>query len=414
MLLKLTNNLARTFLKCLFFCVFFIISTYSNATEKSNDWEIETSKVSGQTIFFHAWGGAKNINSYIKWASNEVKKRHNITVKHVKISDTANVVARILSEKNVKKDNNGAVDLVWINGENFSVMKKNNMLLSGNWIKDLPNSKYLDFENNQSLLNDFGVPTEGMEMPWGVSQLNFYYDSKHLKSPPRSASALKNYIIKNKGRFTFPQPPDFTGTSFLKQILIELIDDKSLLKTRYVNNKHKKALSPLWKWLDQTTPYLWREGKNYPTNYLALTELVAEREIDIGMAFNIAHASNAISEGKLPNTVRSYIHKDGTLANVHFLAIPYNSSRKTASKIFINFLVSPEAQLKKQDKNFWGDPSVVSVAKLEKAWKNKFAMLPRGIATLSNEELTMKLEEPHPSWVKVIEEGWIERYGSNN
>ena len=80
--------------------------------------------------------------------SDEVKKRYNITVKHVKVTDTANVVARILSEKNVKKDNNGAVDLVWINGENFSVMKKNNMLLSENWIRDLPNSKYLDFENN--------------------------------------------------------------------------------------------------------------------------------------------------------------------------------------------------------------------------------------------------------------------------
>ena len=76
--------------------------------------------------------------------------------------------------------------------------------------------------------------------------------------------------------------------------------------------------------------------KNYPPNYLALTELVAEREIDIGMAFNIAHASNAISEGKLPNTVRSFIHKDGTLANVHFLAIPYNLVKKRA-KIFVNF-----------------------------------------------------------------------------
>ena len=105
-------------------------------------------------------------------------------------------------------------------------MKKNNMLFSENWIRDLPNSKYLDFENNPSLLNDFGVPTEGMEMPWGVSQLNFYYDSKYIKSPPISASELKDYIIRNKGRFTFPQPPDFTGTSFLKQILIELIDDK--------------------------------------------------------------------------------------------------------------------------------------------------------------------------------------------
>jgi putative thiamine transport system substrate-binding protein len=293
-------------------------------------------------------------------------------------------------------------------------MKKNNMLHSENWIKELPNSKYLDFKNNLSLLNDFGVPTEGMEMPWGVSQLNFYYDSKYIKSPPRSASELKDYIIRNKGRFTFPQPPDFTGTSFLKQILIELIDDKNLLKSEYINHKHKNALNPLWEWLDETTPYLWREGKNYPPNYLALTELVAEREIDIGMAFNIAHASNAISEGKLPNTVRSFIHKGGTLANVHFLAIPYNSGKKTTAKIFVNFLISPEAQLKKQDKTFWGDPSVISVAKLDKNWKNKFNILPRGVATLSNKELTMKLEEPHPSWVKIIEQGWIEKYGSNN
>ena len=146
MYLKLADNLGKIILKFFFIFVFFIISPYSNAAEKKNGWERELSKVSGQTIFFHAWGGAKNINSYIKWASDEVKKRYNITVKHVKVSDTANVVARILSEKNVKKDNNGAVDLVWINGENFSVMKKNNMLLSENWIRDLPNSKYLDFE----------------------------------------------------------------------------------------------------------------------------------------------------------------------------------------------------------------------------------------------------------------------------
>ena len=36
----------------------------------------------------------------------------------------------------------------------------------------------------------------GTEMPWGVSQLNFYYDSKYVKSPPRTASELKDYIIK--------------------------------------------------------------------------------------------------------------------------------------------------------------------------------------------------------------------------
>ena len=99
MYLKLGNNLAKIVLKCFFICIFFIISPFSNATEKKNNLDIKANTVSGQTIFFHAWGGAKNINSYIKWASDEIKKTYNITVKHVKVSDTANVVARILSEK---------------------------------------------------------------------------------------------------------------------------------------------------------------------------------------------------------------------------------------------------------------------------------------------------------------------------
>ena len=293
-------------------------------------------------------------------------------------------------------------------------MKTNDLLLNEKWIFNSPNSKFLDFANNPSLLNDFGIPTDGMEMPWGVSQLNFYYDTKYINSPPRSALELKNYIIKNKGRFTFPQPPDFVGTSFLKQILIELISDRNFLKSNYIANKHERELDPLWQWLEEVTPYLWRNGKNYPSNYLAMTELVAEREIDFGMAFNIAHASNSISEGKLSNSVRSYIHDKGTLANVHFLAIPYNSSNKAASRVFVDFLISPKAQIKKQNKDFWGDPSVISINKLSQKWRNKFSTLPRGVATLTNKDLKMKLEEPHPSWVKIIEDKWIKKYGSSN
>ena len=414
MLINIRKNLVKLiFNLCLIYSfIHFIFPSF--ALERDESWKDVLKKASGQTIYFHAWGGAKNINSYIKWAAGEVKKKYNITVKHVKVSDTANVVAKVLSEKNVKKNNNGSVDLVWINGENFSLMKSNNLLLSEKWIFNLPNSKFLDFSNDPSLLNDFGIPTDGMEMPWGVSQLNFYYDTKYINSPPRSALELKNYIIKNKGRFTFPQPPDFVGTSFLKQILIELISDKNLLKLKYVNQRHEKELDTLWQWLDEVTPHLWRRGKNYPSNYSAITELVAEREIDLGMAFNIAHASNSISEGKLSNSVRSYIHDKGTLANVHFVAIPYNSSNKAASKVFANFLISPEAQIKKQNKDFWGDPSVISINKLSQKWKNKFSTLPRGLATLTNEDLRMKLEEPHPSWVKVIEDKWIKKYGSSN
>ena len=412
MLIKINKRFIAKISKFILYCNLILHSCAAWSSDSSSTWEDTLSKSSGQTIFFHAWGGDRNINSYIRWATDEVKKRHNINVKHVKVSDTSNVVARILSEKNAKKDSNGAVDLVWINGENFSMMKKNKLLIRENWIFKIPNSEYLDFKNNPSLLNDFGINTEGREMPWGLSQLTFYYDSKFLKTPPRSSMKLKQYILNNKGRFTFPQPPDFVGTSFLKQILIEVISDKNLLKSEYSPKIHEKELQPLWIWLDKVTPNLWRKGKNYPSNYLALTELVAEREIDIGMAFNISHASNAISEGRLPKTVRSYIHEKGSLANVHFLTIPYNSSKKGAAKIFVNFLISPYAQLRKQNNKYWGDPSVLSMDKLNMDWKKKFNETSKGVATLSNEELKMKFQEPHPSWVKALEEGWIKRYGS--
>ena len=412
MLIKINKRFIAKISKFILYCNLILHSCAAWSSDSSSTWEDTLLKSSGQTIFFHAWGGDRNINSYIRWATDEVKKRHNINVKHVKVSDTSNVVARILSEKNAKKDSNGAVDLVWINGENFSMMKKNKLLIRENWIFKIPNSEYLDFKNNPSLLNDFGINTEGREMPWGLSQLTFYYDSKFLKTPPRSSMKLKQYILNNKGRFTFPQPPDFVGTSFLKQILTEVISDKNLLKSEYSHKIHEKELQPLWIWLDKVTPNLWRKGKNYPSNYLALTELVAEREIDIGMAFNISHASNAISEGRLPKTVRSYIHEKGSLANVHFLTIPYNSSKKGAAKIFVNFLISPYAQLRKQNNKYWGDPSVLSMDKLNMDWKKKFNEISKGIATLSNEELKMKFQEPHPSWVKALEEGWIKRYGS--
>ena len=51
MYLKLADNLAKIVLRCVFISIFFIISPYTNATEKKNDWDIKANKVSGQTIF---------------------------------------------------------------------------------------------------------------------------------------------------------------------------------------------------------------------------------------------------------------------------------------------------------------------------------------------------------------------------
>ena len=102
-------------------------------------------------------------------------------------------------------------------------------------------------------------------------------------------------------------------------------------------------------------PYLWRGGKAFPKNDRELRQLVNDGEIDIGFSFAIGFAASQILNGDLPETVRTFVLKKGTISNTHFVAIPYNSSSKEASQVVANFLISTEAQARKLDPNHIGD-----------------------------------------------------------
>ena len=82
----------------------------------------------GQTVYFNAWGGDAKINSYIKWAGDILSDRHDIKLVHVKLTDTASAVSRILAEKAAGRLDGGAIDLLWVNGENFAAMKRAGLL----------------------------------------------------------------------------------------------------------------------------------------------------------------------------------------------------------------------------------------------------------------------------------------------
>ena len=79
-----------------------------------------------------------------------------------------------------------------------------------------------------------------------------------------------------------------------------------------------------------------------------------------------------------------------------------------------NFLISPEAQARKQDPNVWGDPTVLDVTALDADDRARFDALDLGIATLKPDELGPALDEPHPSWMVRIEQEWTRRYGVAN
>ena len=116
----------------------------------------------------------------------------------------------------------------------------------------------------------------------------------------------------------------------------------------------------------------------------------------------------------MPNSVRSFTFPGGTLANAHFVAIPFNAKADAGAMVVANFLLSPEAQIHKQDAAVWGDPTVLSADKLNEADRKALAALPRGVATLAPSDLGPALDEPHPSWMTRIEAEWSKRYGVAN
>ena len=52
-----------------------------------------------------------------------LKRDYDITLNRVPITDAADVVNMVLTEKEAGIVEGGAVDLIWINGENFRSMK---------------------------------------------------------------------------------------------------------------------------------------------------------------------------------------------------------------------------------------------------------------------------------------------------
>ena len=377
---------------------------------QAQEWSQIEQKASGQTVYWNAWGGDEAINAYIRWVGERVAADYGVTVEHVKLADTADAVRKVVAEKSAGRNDGGSVDLIWINGENFKAMK-DQALLHGPITDTLPNYALIDTKANPAVELDFTIPTEGLESPWGQAKLVFIYDNAIVQDPPKTMMALQAYALAHPGRVTYPAPPQFLGTTFLKQALYEVVETPDAL-LQPAGDNFESVTAPLWAYLDKIHPALWREGRDYPDGDDALIRLLDEGAVDFTLSFHPGRASSAITQGLLPDTARTFVLDGGTIGNTHYVAIPYNAAHKEGAMVLANFLLSPEAQAHKQDPDIWGDMTVLTMDKLAPEGRALFDALPRGIATLSPAELGPTLPEPHPSWMTRIENKWLERYGS--
>ncbi|MEM7522715.1 MAG: ABC transporter substrate-binding protein [Pseudomonadota bacterium] len=378
---------------------------------KTKPWSEIVAEARGGEVNWFLWGGADNINSYVSgYLGGLLKDRYDITLNRVGLNDTVEAVNIVLAEREAGVDESGAVDLIWINGENFRTMKQGDLAYCG-YTDNLPNNRLVNWRN-PSIANDFGVPVDGCETPWSKAQFVFAHDPAQTPAPPRSIAALLDWVKANPGRFTYPAAPDFNGSAFVRHVFYHAAGGVEGLLGPFDQSVYDAAAEKAWAILNEIEPYLWREGATYPNSITALEQLFANGEVALYFNYDPARIGAAVEEGLFRPSVRSYGLTDGTIGNTNYTVIPFNSPNKAAALVAQNLLISAEAQLEKAKPEVWGAAPAIEVARTDAETQAAFAALPRHPSVAPLEELAKAaLPELQAEWIAAIESGWRKEVG---
>ncbi|MFP4021995.1 MAG: ABC transporter substrate-binding protein [Halanaerobium sp.] len=385
------------------FCLITIPAGAADTLDKS--WEEIVNDAEGKTVNFYMFGGDRRINNWVDtFVAEKLKEEYNIRIHRVPMGPD-DYLNKLLGEKQIGRQQ-GSIDLLWINGENFKVAMENELLF-GPFTDKLPNfERYID-QDAEGITHDFGYPTEGYEAPYGKAQFTFVYDSAKT-DPPKTFAELTEWIKDNPGKFTYPALPDFTGSAFVRHVIYNTCGGYEKFY-EMEEEEFVKEIQPAVEYLKEIEPYLWREGESYPATQAQLDNLYADGEVWMTMGYHPTKASGEIEKGNFPESSRSFVIEEGTISNTHFLAVPFNAPQKEAALVTANFLLSFKAQYDKMIPANWGDFTVLALDKLSAEQKEQFENIDLGEATVPLEELEAhRVPEIPAKWVPVIEDVWSE------
>lgn len=375
-------------------------------------WDEVVSMAKGGEVNWFLWGGSDNINQYVsEFVGGILKKEYDITLNRVGLSDTVEAVNIVLGEKESGVTDKGSVDMIWINGENFRTMKQGGLAFCG-YTDTLPNNALVDW-SNPSIANDFGVPVEGCEVPWSKAQFAFAYDTARIENPPKSIAEILAWAKANPGKFTYPAPPDFNGSVFVRHVFYHAAGGVDSLLGEFDQATYDDTAAKTWEILNELEPNLWREGKTYPASISAMEQLYANSEVDLTFNYEPSGVGLNIENGVFPPTTQGYGLTDGTIGNTNYTVIPFNSPNKAAAMVLQNVLLSGPVQYQKALPTVWGAATAIDVSRTSADIQAKFATIKTHPNVVPAAELAKTaLPELQSSWISAIEKGWLENVGN--
>ena len=376
------------------------------SAEAPQDFASVLERAKGQTVDWYMYGGDDRLNAYVNGYVKDRLTELGITLNQVKINDTAEAVNKVLGEKTAGKDEDGSVDLIWINGENFATLKQADAVHCG-YVEMLPSAQYVDLEG-PGLATDFGTPVEGCEVPWQQTTSSLVYDSTALtEADTASVESLSAWAQANPGRFTYAAPPDFNGSMAVRTFFFDAAGGPDAFLEDFDEKAYEDAAPGLWERLNALEPALWREGSTYPTDQGEVQALFAGDEIDAYLTYGSSAVGGLVEKGELPETTRSAVFDAGNIGNYSFTAIPYNAADKEAAMVLADLLLSPEAALVNAGPEGAGFTSAIDLSRLPAEQAAEFEQLQQSPYQVPPAELAeATLPEVSAEYVNRLEKDW--------
>ena len=370
-----------------------------------SSWDSVLAAAKGETVNLWMYGGDQQGDNYVDDVLAPAAAKLGVTIHRIPITDTKDALNRMLAEKQAGRSNDGSVDLVWVNGDNFRTGQQAALWACG-WVAALPNSKYLD-PADALLTNDFGVPTNGCEAPWHKAQFTFFYDSAKVTDPPTTMAGLFSWITKHPGKFTYPAPPDFTGSVFVREALYAASGGVANVPLQFSQADYNRLTPALFAKLTSLAPAMWRGGATYPRDSTELDKLYSGGQVDFDMTYGPATLTALVGNGTFPASTKILTLDEGTVGNASFLGMPANAADRAGAEVVANLAMSPAQQVAKADPKVWGQFTVLDLSRLDAADKSAFGALPVSPVVPGYDVLSRHANpELSSAWVDPIDTGW--------
>ena len=373
-------------------------------TVDAQSWSSVLAQARGQTVSLWMYSGDTQGNAYVDRVLTPAVAAQGVTLRRVPVANTSDALARVLAERQAGVSS-GSVDLVWVNGANFATGQQVGAWLCG-WAGGLPDAALTD-PADPLLRSDFGVPVDGCEAPWHEAQFTLVYDAAKVPAPPATLAGVLDWARAHPGRFTYPAPPDFTGSVFVRQVLTSVTGGGDAVPRAFDQAAYDRDAPALLDTLRALAPSLWRGGTTYPQTGEELDQLYADGQVDLTMTYGPATLTDLVAKGTYPATTKVLPLEEGTFGNASFLALPASSGARAGAMVVANTALSPEQQAAKADPATWGQFPVLDPARLTPAQRAPFDAVPASPVVPTHAELSRHAQpELAPGWVTALDAGW--------